>query len=64
MKKTYAKPNAKKISFQFNKVMATSASYCDQGWKRETVLIPWGNECQKCYDDFIWIDSTGEGPKG
>ncbi len=56
MKKTYAKPNAKKISFQFNKVMATS-QYCDQGWTKETVLIPWDG-CNKCYDEFIWIGST------
>ncbi len=57
MKKTYAKPNAKKISFQFNKVMATS-QYCDQGWTQATVLIPWDGTCNKCYDKFIWIGST------
>lgn len=57
MKKTYAKPNAKKISFQFNKVMATS-QYCDQGWTKATVLIPWDGTCNKCYDEFIWIGST------
>ena len=56
MKKTYAKPNAKKISFQFNKVMAASG-YCDQGWTKATVLIPW-KDCNKCYEEFIWINST------
>ncbi len=56
MKKAYAKPEARKVSFQYTKVMAASG-YCDQGWTKATVLIPW-KECSKCYDEFIWIGST------
>ena len=29
MKKAYTKPEAKKISFQYTKVVAASGSYCD-----------------------------------
>ena len=41
MKKAYSKPEAKKISFQYTKVVAASGQYCDQGWTKATVLIPW-----------------------
>ncbi|MCI5565442.1 MAG: hypothetical protein MR400_07090 [Clostridiales bacterium] len=59
MKKAYTKPEAKKISFQYTKVVAASGQqYCDQGWTKATVLIPWDGTCAKCYDEFIWIGST------
>ena len=57
MKKAYAKPEARKVSFKYTKVMAASGKYCDQGWTKATVLIPWEG-CSKCYDEFIWIGST------
>lgn len=34
MKKAYSKPEAKKISFQYTKVVAASGQYCDQGWTK------------------------------
>lgn len=60
MKKAYTKPETRKVNFQYTKVMASSGgSYCDQGWTKATVLIPWPTEaCSKCYDEFIWIGST------
>lgn len=58
MKKAYSKPEAKKISFQYTKVVAASGQYCDQGWTKATVLIPWDGSCAKCQDEFIWIGST------
>ena len=56
MKRTYTKPEARKINFQYTKVMAASG-YCDQGWTKATVLIPW-IDCSKCYEEFIWVGST------
>lgn len=57
MKKAYEKPEAKKVSFQYTNVVATSGSYCDQGWTQMTTLDPNG-DCNKCRDKLIWIGST------
>lgn len=58
MKKAYAKPEARKVSFQYTKVMAASG-YCRQSWSDETVLVPWGDDgCNKCHSTLEWIHST------
>jgi hypothetical protein len=57
MKKAYLKPKAKKVSFQYNKVVANSG-YCDQGWTKETTLDPSGGACPTCYKELIWLGST------
>jgi|GEM_PF-2849156 hypothetical protein len=56
MKKAYLKPRAKKVSFQYNKVVANSG-YCNQGWTNDTTLDPTApqNPCPRCDKDFIWI---------
>lgn len=59
MKKSYQKPEMKKVSFSYEQaVVASGVSYCDQGWTRQTVLIPWEDTCAKCYEDLIWVGST------
>ena len=56
MKKAYLKPKAKKVSFQYNKVVATSGP-CTQGWTLLTTLDSTIDPvtCPKCTDDVIWI---------
>ncbi len=60
MKKTYVKPEAKKVNFQYSNVLAASG-YCRQSWSDITVLIPWNDECAKCYENLEWIHSTAPG---
>lgn len=57
MKKSYVKPEAKKISFAYEQVVVASGGYCDQGWTQKTNLDPYGT-CDKCYGGLIWIGST------
>ena len=57
MKKSYVKPEAKKISFAYEQVVVASGGFCDQGWTQSTSLIP-DKGCGRCYDKFIWIGST------
>lgn len=60
MKKAYEKPEAKKVNFQYNKVVASSVSFCTQGWMLQTNYDPrvTGSGCTKCTDDYIWIGHT------
>lgn len=57
MKKAYLKPEAKKVSFQYNKVVANSG-YCDQGWTIATTKHPVRDGCAKCEDDLIWLNEA------
>lgn len=59
MKKSYQKPEMKKVSFSYEQAVVASGgpSYCNQGWTLETTLIP-GAGCDKCYNDLIFIAST------
>lgn len=59
MKKPYQKPEAKKVSFQYENVVVASTHYCDQGWTKATTLDPAGGSCPRCYEELIWIGSTG-----
>ena len=58
MKKSYQKPEMKKVSFSYEQAVVASNSYCDQGWTQTTTQNPRNGECPKCYDKFIWVSST------
>lgn len=63
MKRTYKEPSVRFIDYKYDEqVTATSnpTSYCDQGWTKNTVLLPpyMGGSCSKCDDTLIWIEST------
>lgn len=58
MKKTYQKPEMKKVNFSYEQtVVASGSTYCDQGWTKATVLDPQA-ACTKCYQELIWIGTT------
>ncbi len=57
MKQAYEKPEAKKVSFEYTKVVATSGGYCDQGWTQITTRNP-NAGCDRCYDKQIWVGSA------
>lgn len=61
MKKTYQTPVAKMVNYRYDdQVVATSASYCDQGWTRMTTLKPEMKTafCTRCDDDLIWLNEV------
>lgn len=59
MKKSYQKPEMKKVSFSYEQAVVASGgpSYCDQGWTKSTTADP-NAECDKCNNDQIWIGSA------
>lgn len=60
MKKAYQKPEAKKVNFQYDKVVATSGVTCDPGW---TLRLTSSNDaCPKCTLKPITIGPHGTGP--
>lgn len=63
MKKSYKAPMAKYVDFNYDEQVTASSVpvYCDQGWSKETTLVPWmrSTECARCYDKLIWIETTG-----
>ena len=48
MKKTYGKPEAKKVNFQYSEVLAQSGQQCINVWSYWTTSQK--NTCPKCYE--------------
>ena len=48
MKKTYGKPEAKKVNFQYSEVLAQSGQQCINVWSYWTTSQK--NTCPKCHE--------------
>lgn len=61
MKKAYQTPVAKLVNYKYDdQVVATSATYCDQGWSQMTTLKPAMKsiDCARCDDNLIWLNEV------
>ena len=57
MKKSYQKPEFKKVNFSYEQAVVASPNQCFQGWTNVTSLNPLNNECNKCFTDVSFVDS-------
>ena len=54
MKKTYVKPEAEKICFQYTKVLATSGGSCGYQYTQEATQNT-NQGCSKCQKNYHYI---------